>query len=120
MAENYLEYAEHERDRGNVLFKAKQFVDSIRCYYNALQRIDEHTALSSILCNCATTTIKINSSPASKAMTVAFAAAALSVSPRYEKARLRLFGELSRLHGKKSDGIGLVSSTKKTAVDLCV
>ena len=73
------------------------YVEAIDFYSRALDRIDAVDTVSSLLLNCATVTMKMDTSKASARMAVAYAAAALTIAPCYEKARVRLFNELRRL-----------------------
>ena len=94
-----METSESCRERGNELYKEKDYLAALRCYNHALQLIDETDAISSVLCNCATVSMKIDSSLGSSCMAVAYAASSLAIAPCYEKARVRLLNELPR-HGE--------------------
>ncbi len=89
------------RKRGNELYNRRNYLAAIDCYNQALQQIDAAHAISSVLNNYATTTLKIDSSLSSSSVAIFFSSAALSISPHYEKAQVRMLSELSRLSETK-------------------
>ena len=95
------ETIESFRERGNDCYKKKEYLEAIEFYNRSVAEIDAVDTISSLLLNCATITMKINTSMASARVAVEFAAAALTISPSYEKAQARLFNELRRLGEKE-------------------